>query len=66
MLSPSKNRPIVDTMGAGDAFFCVTAPFAAAGADMPTLLAIGNAAGAIKCGSVGQKAVTKEALLEAL
>ena len=57
---------VVDTMGAGDAFFAVTAPLAGAGADMPTLLEVGNAAGAIKCGSVGQKAVTKEALLEAV
>jgi bifunctional ADP-heptose synthase (sugar kinase/adenylyltransferase) len=57
-------QKVVDTMGAGDAFFCVTAPFAAAGADMPTLLAIGNAAGAIKCGVVGHRsAVTKEALI---
>lgn len=57
---------VVDTMGAGDAFFAVTAPLAGCGADMPTLLAVGNAAGSIKCGSVGQKAVTKEALLEAI
>lgn len=57
---------VVDTMGAGDAFFSVTAPLAGAGADMQTLLEVGNAAGAIKCGSVGQKAVTKEALLESL
>jgi bifunctional ADP-heptose synthase (sugar kinase/adenylyltransferase) len=59
-----QTQKVVDTMGAGDAFFCVTAPFAAAGADMPTLLAIGNAAGAIKCGVVGHRsAVTKEALI---
>jgi sugar/nucleoside kinase (ribokinase family) len=51
-------------MGAGDAFFCVTAPFAAAGASMPELLEIGNAAGAIKCGVVGHReAVTKAALM---
>lgn len=57
-------KPVVDTMGAGDAFFCVTAPFAAAGADMATLCRIGNAAGAIKCGVVGhRKSVTKEALM---
>ena len=53
--SPGMTKQIVDTMGAGDAFFCVTAPFAAAGADMPDLLAIGNAAGAIKCGVVGHR-----------
>ena len=53
--SPGMTKQIVDTMGAGDAFFCVTAPFAAAGADMSDLLAIGNAAGAIKCGVVGHR-----------
>ena len=58
---------IVDTMGAGDAFFCVTAPFACAGATMPELLAIGNAAGAIKCQVVGHRqSVTKEALMQHL
>jgi bifunctional ADP-heptose synthase (sugar kinase/adenylyltransferase) len=58
-----KSGPVVDTMGAGDAFFCVTAPFAAAGASMPELLTIGNAAGAIKCSVVGHRTpVTKEAL----
>lgn len=64
---PVKSQKIVDTMGAGDAFFCVTAPFAAAGADMRDLLVIGNAAGAIKCGVVGHREpVTKKALLEHL
>jgi bifunctional ADP-heptose synthase (sugar kinase/adenylyltransferase) len=53
--SPGLKKPVVDTMGAGDAFFCVTAPFAAAGASMPELLQIGNAAGAIKCGVVGHR-----------
>jgi bifunctional ADP-heptose synthase (sugar kinase/adenylyltransferase) len=58
---------VVDTMGAGDAFFCVTAPFAAAGASMPELLQIGNAAGAIKCSVVGHRQpVTKEALVQYL
>ena len=60
---PGRDNKIVDTMGAGDAFFCVTAPFACAGATIPELLLIGNAAGAIKCGVVGhRKPVTKEAL----
>lgn len=58
-----KSGRVVDTMGAGDAFFCVTAPFACAGATIPELLTIGNAAGAIKCGVVGHRQpVTKEAL----
>lgn len=64
---PVKSSTVVDTMGAGDAFFCVTAPFAAAGASMPELLEIGNAAGAIKCGVVGHRQpVTKEALIHYL
>ena len=52
----------VDTMGAGDAFLAVTAPFACAGFTMRDLLRIGNAAGAIKIGNIGQKAITKEEL----
>jgi bifunctional ADP-heptose synthase (sugar kinase/adenylyltransferase) len=64
---PVKSGRVVDTMGAGDAFFCVTAPFAAAGADMRDLLVIGNAAGAIKCSVVGHRqSVTKEALVQYL
>ena len=63
--SPGLTKQIVDTMGAGDAFFCVTAPFAAAGADMPDLLAIGNAAGAIKCGVVGHRTSVDRVALEA-
>ncbi len=54
---------VVDTMGAGDAFFSVTAPYAAAGASMKDLIKIGNAAGAIKVGIVGNSAgVDKETL----
>lgn len=54
---------VVDTLGAGDAFFAVTAPMAKTG-DMQDLLRIGNAAGALKCGIVGhRKPVTKEALI---
>ena len=57
----------VDTIGAGDAFLCVTAPFAAAGASMKDLLRIGNAAGAVKVGIVGHRAsVNREALEAAL
>jgi bifunctional ADP-heptose synthase (sugar kinase/adenylyltransferase) len=60
---PAGTRQVVDTMGAGDAFLCVTAPFAAAGVSMKNLLRIGNAAGAIKVGIVGHRgSVDKEAL----
>jgi bifunctional ADP-heptose synthase (sugar kinase/adenylyltransferase) len=54
---------VTDTMGAGDAFLCVTAPFARVGVSMPDLLRIGNAAGAVKVGIVGhQSSVTREKL----
>ena len=58
---------VLDTMGAGDAFLCVTAPYAAAGFSMKQLLRIGNAAGAVKVGIVGHRgSVTKEAVSERL
>jgi len=54
---------VVDTMGAGDAFFAVSAPFALAGASMKDLIEIGNAAGAVKVGIVGhRKSVDMESL----
>lgn len=53
-----------DTLGAGDAFFAVTAPMARTGR-MEDLLLIGCAAGALKCGIVGHRAsITKDALCE--
>lgn len=53
-----------DTMGAGDAFFSITAPMAKTG-KMEDLLLIGCAAGAIKTGIIGHRSsVTKEALCE--
>jgi len=57
---------VVDTMGAGDAFFALTACVARE-ADMDALLALGNAAGAVKVGIVGHREpVTKRLLLERL
>ena len=57
---------VVDTMGAGDAFFAVTAvlaPFLS----LPDLLRIGNAAGALKAQILGhQRAITKDELSEYL
>jgi sugar/nucleoside kinase (ribokinase family) len=51
-----------DTMGAGDAFFSVTAPMAKTGR-MEDLLFIGCAAGALKCQIVGHRdSITKEKL----
>lgn len=61
--APAATEVVIDNMGAGDAFLCVTAPFAKAGFSMPELLRIGNAAGAVKCGIVGhQSSVTRESL----
>ena len=54
---------VVDTMGAGDAFFAVTALFADR-MEMSGLLTLGNAAGALKAQIVGHREpVTKNALL---
>jgi len=61
--APAFTGSIIDTMGAGDAFFAVTAPLAKTGS-MPDLLRIGNAAGALKTQIIGHRApVTKDALL---
>lgn len=61
--SPAMTETVVDTLGAGDAFLAVTAPFAYLGASMLDLLRLGNAAGAVKVGIVGHKSsVTREAL----
>lgn len=58
-------RPI-DTMGAGDAFFAVTAPMAKEGV-IEDLLVIGHAAGALKTQIVGhRKPVEKKELVEYL
>lgn len=59
---PALSDKVVDTLGAGDAFFAVTAPMSKTGL-MEDLLLIGCAAGAIKCGVVGHRSsVTKEEL----
>ena len=61
---PAFTDRVVDTLGAGDAFFAVTAPMAKNG-EMGDLLLIGCAAGAIQCGTVGNReAVKKEALID--
>ena len=63
---PAFTDKVVDTIGAGDAFFAVTAPMAEE-ADMKSLLRIGNAAGAIKANIVGHRgSVTKDELIKYL
>lgn len=53
---PAFTKTVVDTVGAGDAFFSVAAPFVAAGGAMDVVGFLGNAAGAIKVGIVGHRA----------
>jgi len=52
---PVFTKTVVDTVGAGDAFFAVTSPLVAAGGDLSHVGFIGNAAGAIKVGIVGHR-----------
>jgi sugar/nucleoside kinase (ribokinase family) len=52
---PALTSTIVDTVGAGDAFFAVTAPLVAAGAPMNQVGFLGNAVGAMKVGIVGHR-----------
>lgn len=62
---PALTGSIVDTVGAGDAFFAVAAPLAAAGLEMDLVGFLGNAAGALKVGIVGHRSsVEKPALLK--
>ena len=64
---PAFTKTVVDTVGAGDAFFAVTAPLAAAGGRMGQLTFVGNAAGAIKVGIVGhRRSIEKVPLLKFL
>lgn len=52
---PALTKTIVDTVGAGDAFFAVTAPLAAVGVPMDLVGFLGNAVGAMKVGIVGHR-----------
>ncbi|UUX48418.1 PfkB family carbohydrate kinase [Nisaea acidiphila] len=64
---PAFTRRVVDTMGAGDAFFSITAPLAKVGTDIATIGLIGNIAGAIKVGIVGHRnSVDKVSVVKAL
>lgn len=65
MRIPAFTKTVVDTVGAGDAFFSIAAPLAAIGAPMEVVAFAGNAAGAIKVGIVGhRKHVEKVPLLK--
>lgn len=52
---PAFTKTVVDTVGAGDAFFAITAPMVANGGHMVDAGFIGNAAGAIKVNIVGHR-----------
>ena len=52
---PALTNKVVDTVGAGDAFFSLTSPFAAVGADLDDLCLIGNIAGAMKVEILGHR-----------
>lgn len=62
-LVPAFTKTVVDTIGAGDAFFAVAAPFAAAGGAIKHVAFLGNAAGAIKVGVVGHRESVEKARL---
>lgn len=64
---PAFTKTVVDTVGAGDAFFAVTAPLVAAGASLAHAGFVGNIAGALKVSIVGhRKSVEKPAVLKYL
>ncbi len=52
---PAFTKTVVDTVGAGDAFFAIAAPLAAIGAPMEVVAFAGNAAGGIEVGIVGHR-----------
>ncbi len=58
---PAVTNTIVDTVGAGDAFFVVTAPLVSLGIPMPYIGFLGNAAGAMKVGVVGHRSSVDKA-----
>ncbi|MBI4218692.1 MAG: adenylyltransferase/cytidyltransferase family protein [Chloroflexi bacterium] len=60
---PALADRVVDRMGAGDAFIAVTAPLARLGAPMDILALVGNVAGGIEVGAVGNQPV-KAALIK--
>lgn len=58
---PAFTRRVLDTMGAGDAFFSVTAPLAAITDDMEAVGFIGNIVGSVKVGILGHRATVEKA-----
>ena len=61
--APVLSQKIVDTTGAGDAFFAITAPCVAKGIPMDLIPFIGNAVGALAVGYLGNRSAIEEASL---
>ena len=67
MMIPALTQRVVDTMGAGDAFFAVTALLAKAGGRLADLGFIGNLVGALKVGTVGHReSINKVSVIKAM
>lgn len=64
---PAFSGRVVDTIGAGDAFFSVTAPLVAAGGSLHQIGFIGNVVGALKVEIVGhRRSVDKASLVKGI
>ena len=55
ILHPPFSDKVVDRMGAGDAFFSITAPLVALGTPMEIVGFVGNAVGSMACTIIGNK-----------
>jgi sugar/nucleoside kinase (ribokinase family) len=52
---PALSQEVVDTIGAGDAFFAITSPLARLGADPDVIGFVGNAVGTLAVRVIGNK-----------
>ena len=59
---PALADRVADRLGAGDAFYAATAPLAFLGAPAEIIGLIGNLAGAIEVGAIGQKVLQRDEL----
>ncbi len=58
---PALTNKVVDTVGAGDAFFSISSAFAAISSDLEDLCLIGNIAGALKVEILGHRSFLEKA-----
>jgi len=61
---PALSAAVVDRMGAGDAYFAVTAPCVAAGVPMEVVGLLGSAAAALAVGFVGNRSFVEQASVQ--